>query len=152
MAPKQKNWVFLACMLIIAIFSVVVVFRNVKHMGQYTGQSVSTTNIQEVMAEVEIVNKAIERALTLDGGNRAEVYARASKVASLLEELVKEAPDDANSNRIGDWDEKTTKAVAAANLLADVAGDPASDWSKAPAAFRSLRKSCVDCHDQFRKE
>ena len=152
MQAKQKNWVFLACMLIVALFSVVVVFRNVKYMGRAPGLNPTTLNVQEIMAEIEASNKILETSVKSGAGNRPELYARASKVAALLDELIKETPDNPTVERIGDWDRRTTKSVHAANRLADLAGDTGADWSKVVAVNRALQQSCVECHDQFHKD
>ena len=152
MEPKQKNWVFLACMLMVALFSVVVVFRNVRYQGRYAGQAPSATNVQDIMTEIEISRRALESAIRSGPSARSEVYARAGKISALLDELVKEAPENPTADRIGEWDRLSTKAVYAATRLADIAGDPAANWGDAAPAYGTLKRSCFDCHERFRKE
>ncbi len=152
MLPRQKNWVFLACMFIVALFSVAIVFQNVRYQGRALTQSRSAANIQEIMAEIATVEKPLTDSFRNGTVNRHEVYSQASRLAVLLDNLVGQVPENPTAQRIGDWDLRTTKAVLVANRLADLAGDPSTDWTLAAPAFRSLKKTCLDCHQQFRKE
>ncbi len=152
MLPRQKNWVFLACMLIVALFSVAIVFQNVRYQGRVLTQSSSASNIQEMMGEIETLQKELNVALQSGSPNRHEVYSKASRMAVLLDNLIAETPENPTAERVGDWDLRSTKAALAANRLADLAGEPSADWTLEAPAFGSLKKSCLDCHQQFRKE
>ena len=152
MQPQQKNWVFLATMLFVALFSVVIVFANVRYQGRSLSRASTVSNIEELMGEIEDVNQRLKSTLRNSGPSRHEVYAEASRIASLLEELVKETPENPTPDRIGNWDHDTSKSVAAAHRLADIAGDPTTDWTLAGPAYGNLQKTCVDCHNQFPKK
>ena len=152
MLARQKNWVFLACMLIVALFSVALVFQNVKYQGRSLNQSKSASNVQEVMAEIGTIEKQLSTSFRDGTVTRHQVYAQASRLSVLLDDLVREEPENPTPQRVGDWDLKSNKAALAANRLADLAGGTSTDWTLAAPAFRSLKKTCLDCHQQFRKE
>ena len=152
MPPEQKNWVFLATMLIIALFSVVLVFSNVKYQGRSLARGAVASNVEEIMGEIKVEDERLKASLRNPGQKRHEVYSEASRIVGLLEELIKETPENPTPQRVGDWDRLTSRSVAAANRLADIAGDTATEWAKAEPAYRALQKTCIDCHDQFGKK
>jgi cytochrome c556 len=128
------------------------------------GASLTNADDQEKETELgKIMEKVNKHNSTLNKGLRTKVaYARAqkaveksakelvklAKAAKPIKEAVKTARDLPDAGK--KWDQWSDAFIKTAENLSQIAAKPKSGFKKTKDAFTAVKKSCADCHQDFR--
>jgi hypothetical protein len=158
MRRDQWNFVFLACAMCVAAFSVFVAFRMTGRVGfssasVLTGNaySASTSTSRVSMQGLAAARRALEEQLQGDPrkANRRVVLMAASGIAAHGDDLALNQPETISKSMSVHWDSYLEQMRLQANTIADVAASPDSDMGQARRPYAILKKTCVDCHAKF---
>ncbi len=128
------------------------------------GVGLSNADDKEKKSELhEIMEKVNKQNRTLIQGLRTKVvYAKSqkdveksakdlvklAKAAKPIKDAVKTAKDLPDAAK--KWDDWSDAFIKSAENLGQMAAKPKSDFKDAKDAFNALKKSCADCHQDFR--
>jgi cytochrome c556 len=115
------------------------------------------TELGKIMEKVNKHNAALNKSLRTkvayaksqkDVEKRAKELVKLAKAAKPIKDAVKTAKDLPDAGR--KWDTWSDAFIKTAGDLGDVAAKSKSDFKTAKDAFNALKKSCADCHQDFR--
>jgi cytochrome c556 len=130
------------------------------------GLGVRLTNADDKDKETElgkIMEKVNKHNSTLTKGLRTKInYAKSqkdveksakelvklAKAAKPIKDAVKTAKDLPDAGK--KWDDWSDAFIKSAENLSQVAGKPKSEFKETKDAFTAVKKSCADCHQDFR--
>jgi cytochrome c556 len=93
-------------------------------------------------------NKVMFAKLQKDVEKSAKELAKLAKAAKPIKDAVKTAKDLPDAGK--KWDDWSDAFIKTAEDLSLLAGKPKSDFQQTKAAFTAVKKSCSDCHQDFR--
>jgi cytochrome c556 len=159
MRRDQWNFVFFACLLSIAAFSIFVAFRMTGRTGYWggyyswdTGAASPTSSPARVsMRVVAAANNSLAEQFGNDprNANRRIVLTAAASIAAHGDDLMLNPPEGLSKGMGTLWDSYIEQMKAAAESIADVAAKPEADLRQVSRSYTALKMTCVGCHTKF---
>jgi cytochrome c556 len=132
-------------------------------LGIAVGSSMSVAQDKEESSLEHIMEKVNKANSTITKGTRnkaafaksqkdveksAKEFVKLAKVAKPLKEAVAKAKNLPDAQK--KWDEYMDDFIKTSEKLVDVSAKPAATFEDARTAFGAVKKSCADCHKDFR--
>ena len=157
MRRDQWNFVFLACALCVAAFSVFLAFQMTGQTGNwmtYSWDGVTTAPGSTARTSMAVLGRAsatLEDEFRKDprGANRRYVLTAAASISAHAEALTLNPPEGLSKTLSGKWDSFLEQMRVSADAIADVAATPDADMRAVSRSYLTLKKTCVDCHATF---
>ena len=115
------------------------------------------TELGKIMEKVNKHNSALTKGLRTkvlyakkqkDVETSAKELVKLAKAAKPIKDAVKTAKDLPDAGK--KWDDWSDAFIKTAEALSQLAAKPNSDFKKTKDAFTAVKKSCADCHQDFR--
>lgn len=157
MRRDQWNFVFLACALCFAGFSVFLAFRMTGQTGRWDrfswdgfGSDPSSA-ARTSMAVLSSARRTLEQEFRGDPrtASRRDVLTSAASIAAHADDLALNPPEGLSKGLSGQWDSFLEQMKASADHIADIAATPDADLRQVSRSYLNLKKTCVDCHATF---
>ncbi len=115
------------------------------------------TELGKIMEKVNKHNSTLTKGLRnkvayvkshKDVAKSAKELVKLAKAAKPIKDAVKTVKDLADAGK--KWDDWSDAFIKTAENLSQVAATPKADFKKTKDAFTAVKKSCADCHQDFR--
>jgi len=115
------------------------------------------TELGKIMEKVNKHNSALNKGLRTkvtysksqkDVEKSAKELVKLAKAAKPIKDAVKTAKDLPDAGK--KWDDWSDAFIKSAENLSVLAAKPKSDFKETKDAFTAVKKSCADCHQDFR--
>jgi cytochrome c556 len=115
------------------------------------------TELGKIMEKVNKHNSTLTKGLRTkiayakaqkDVAKSAQELVKLAKAAKPIKDAVKTVKDLADAGK--KWDDWSDAFIKTAENLSQVAAKPKSDFKETKDAFTAMKKSCADCHQDFR--
>jgi len=115
------------------------------------------TELGKIMEKVNKRNSELTKGLRTkvaysklqkDVAKSAKELVKLAKAAKPIKDAVKTAKDLPDAGK--KWDDWSDAFIKTAENLSQMAAKPKPDFTQTKAAFTAVKKSCADCHQDFR--